>query len=95
MVHDGIDEGHRLGPEVAPAVLPLVVLLEEDHPDETDQARAGREDPVAEYLAFLPEHPGADLRGPEEFVMEVWFVDTRTAARKDFKYMDYTFKRKK
>jgi hypothetical protein len=25
----------------------------------------------------------------------VWFVDTRTAERKEFKYMDYTFKRKK
>ena len=34
----GIESGHRLGTEVAPAVLPLVVLLGEDHPDEADEA---------------------------------------------------------
>ena len=35
--------GHRLGPEVAPAVLPLVVLLGEDHPDQADEeARLGK-----------------------------------------------------
>ena len=38
MVDDGVDEGHRLGPEVTPAVLPLVVLLGEDHPDESNEA---------------------------------------------------------
>ncbi len=45
MLDDGVDESHRLGPEVAPAVLPLVVLLGEDHPDQADHARPGREDP--------------------------------------------------
>ena len=38
MVDGGVDEGHRLGSEVAPVVLPLTVLLGQDHPDETDQA---------------------------------------------------------
>jgi len=28
--------------------------------------RTDREDPVQEYLAFLPAHPGADLRGSKE-----------------------------
>jgi hypothetical protein len=36
-----------------------------------------------------------DLRAPDEYAVEVWFVDTRTAERKEFKYMDYTFKRRK
>ncbi|MDZ4781837.1 MAG: DUF1579 family protein [Planctomycetia bacterium] len=54
------------------------------------------DDPVMKALGHTKEFVHVlDLRGPEEFVMEVWFVDTRTAARKDFKYMDYTFKRKK
>ena len=34
ILDDGVDEGHRLWPEVAPAVLPLVVLLGEDHADQ-------------------------------------------------------------
>jgi len=38
VIDDRGDEGHRLGPEVAPAVLPLVVLLGEDHPDEPAEA---------------------------------------------------------
>jgi hypothetical protein len=35
-----------------------------------------------------------DFRTPDEFVIEVWFVDTRTAERREFKFMDYTFKRR-
>ena len=54
------------------------------------------DDPVMKALGYTKEFVHVlDLRGPEEFVIEVWFVDTRTAARKEFKYMDYTFKRKK
>lgn len=54
------------------------------------------DDPVMKALGHTKEFVHVlDLRGPEEFVVEVWFVDTRTAARKEFKYMDYTFKRKK
>jgi hypothetical protein len=54
------------------------------------------DDPVMKALGHTKEFVHMlDLRGPEEFAIEVWFVDTRTAARKEFKYMDYTFKRKK
>ena len=43
MIGDGVDEGHRLGPEVAPAVLPLVILFGQDHPDQADDRGARRE----------------------------------------------------
>jgi hypothetical protein len=36
-----------------------------------------------------------DIRSPDEFAIEVWFIDTRTPARREFKYMDYSFTRKK
>jgi hypothetical protein len=54
------------------------------------------DDPVMKALGHTKEFVHVlDLRGPEEFVVEVWFVDTRTAARQEFKYMDYTFRKKK
>ncbi|HWN96822.1 MAG TPA: DUF1579 family protein [Methylomirabilota bacterium] len=36
-----------------------------------------------------------DLRSADEYAVEVWFVDTRTAERREMKFMEYTFKRKK
>jgi len=45
VVDDGIDRGHRFGSEVAPTVLPLVVLLGVDHPDEADDRGPVAEDP--------------------------------------------------
>ena len=42
-VVDGFDGRDRLGPEVAPAVLPLVVALGQDHAHQADEARAGGE----------------------------------------------------
>jgi len=35
-----------------------------------------------------------DPRSDDEFAIEVWFVDTRSAARKEFKYMEYLFTRR-
>lgn len=35
-----------------------------------------------------------DPRSDDEFAIEIWFVDTRTAARKEFKYMEYVFTRR-
>ncbi len=40
----GVDDDHRFGPEVASPVLPLIVLLGEDHADQADQAGPGGED---------------------------------------------------
>lgn len=59
----GVDERHRLGPEVAASVLPLVVLLEEDHPDESDETGLVREDaddrrPALEALMSSPRVVG-------------------------------------
>lgn len=54
------------------------------------------DDPVMKALGHTKEFVHVlDLRSPDEFTVEVWFVDTRTAARKEFKYMAYTFKRRK
>ncbi len=44
MFDDGIDEGHGLRPEVAAPVLPLVILLGEDHAHQADEAGPGGED---------------------------------------------------
>lgn len=35
-----------------------------------------------------------DLRSRDEYVIKVWFIDTRTVERREMKFMDYTFKRK-
>jgi hypothetical protein len=58
---------------------------------------AGKDDdPVMKAMGHSKEFVHVlDLRGPDEFAVEVWFVDTRTAERREFRYMDYTFKRKK
>lgn len=54
------------------------------------------DDPVMKAMGYTKEFVHVlDLRKPDEFVVEVWFVDTRTPARKEFKYMEYAFKRKK
>ena len=44
MLDDGVDEVHRLRSEVASPVLPFVVLLGEDHADQTDDAGSVGED---------------------------------------------------
>lgn len=43
---DGVDGLHRLGPEMAPAVLPRVVLLSEDRPDMAHEGGPAGEDPA-------------------------------------------------
>jgi hypothetical protein len=54
------------------------------------------DDPVMKAMGLTKEFVHVlDLRNPDEFAVEVWFIDTRNAARKEFKYMDYIFKRKK
>jgi hypothetical protein len=35
-----------------------------------------------------------DLSNPDQLAIEVWFIDTRTPARKEIKFMEYQFKRK-
>jgi len=50
--------------------------------------RADREDPVREYLAFLPQHPGADLSGNKEKAAVADFKEylstfTRESVRRD------------
>jgi hypothetical protein len=54
------------------------------------------DDPMMKKMGYTKEFVHVlDLRSADEFAVEVWFVDTRTEARKEFKYMDYTFTRKK
>ncbi len=54
------------------------------------------DDPMMKAMGFTKEFVHVlDLRSADEFAVEVWFVDTRTPARREFKYMDYSFKRKK
>jgi hypothetical protein len=54
------------------------------------------DDPVMKALGHTKEFVHVlDMSNPKEFVIEVWFVDTRTPARKEFKYMDYTFEMRK
>jgi hypothetical protein len=54
------------------------------------------DDPMMKAMGFTKEFVHVlELRSADEFAIEVWFVDTRNAARREFKYMDYVFKRKK
>lgn len=54
------------------------------------------DDPMMKSLGYTKEFVHVlDLRNPDEFAVEIWFVDTRTAARKEIKFMEYTFKRGK
>jgi hypothetical protein len=54
------------------------------------------DDPMMKSLGYTKEFVHVlDLRSADEFAIEVWFVDTRTPARREMKFMDYTFKRKK
>lgn len=54
------------------------------------------DDPVMKAMGHTKEFVHVlDLRSPDEFAVEVWVVDTRTSARKEFKYMECLFKRRK
>jgi hypothetical protein len=54
------------------------------------------DDPMMKAMGLTKEFLHVlDLKNPDEFVIEVWFVDTRTPAHREFKFMDYTFTRKK
>jgi hypothetical protein len=48
----GVDQSHRLGPEIAPAVLPLVVLLGQDHAHQPDDGSSVGEDAHDRGAAF-------------------------------------------
>jgi hypothetical protein len=54
------------------------------------------DDPMMKSMGYTKEFVHVvDWRGADEYAVEVWFVDTRTAARREFKAMEYVFKRKK
>ena len=54
------------------------------------------DDPMMKKLGFTKEFAHVlDLRSPDQFAIEVWMIDTRTAARKEFKYVEYSFNRRK
>jgi len=56
--------------------------------------RGTDDDPAMKALGYTKEFLHViEFKAPDEFVLEVWFVDTRTAARREFKFMDYTFRR--
>jgi hypothetical protein len=53
------------------------------------------DDPMMKAMGFTKEFVHVlDLRSKDEYAVEIWFVDTRNAARREFKFMDYVFKRK-
>jgi hypothetical protein len=57
--------------------------------------RGTDDDPTMKAMGYTKEFVHiVDFNSPDEFVIEVWFVDTRTAERREFKFMDYTFKRR-
>lgn len=57
--------------------------------------RGTDDDPVMKALGHAKEFVQVvDFKSQDELVVEVWFVDTRTAERREFKYMDYTFRRR-
>ena len=52
------------------------------------------DDPRMKAMGFTKEFAHVlDIRGKDEFAIEVWFVDTRTEARKELKSTEYIFKR--
>jgi hypothetical protein len=54
------------------------------------------DDPMMKAMGFTKEFVHViDFKNPDEFSIEVWFIDTRTAERKEIKAMDYSFRRKK
>jgi hypothetical protein len=54
------------------------------------------DDPMMKSMGYTKEfaHVLAP-RSADEFALEVWMIDTRTEARREFKYIDYKFTRKK
>jgi hypothetical protein len=54
------------------------------------------DDPVMKSLGHTKEFIHIlDFRNDDEFVIEVWFVDTRTPQRREIKFMAYKFNRDK
>jgi hypothetical protein len=53
------------------------------------------DDPMMKSMGYTKEFVHVlDLRSADDFAIEVWLVDTRTPARREMKFMEYTFKRK-
>lgn len=58
--------------------------------------RGTDDDPKMKAMGYTKEFVHVlDLKSDNEFAVEVLFVDTRTPAKREFKFMEYTFKRKK
>jgi hypothetical protein len=54
------------------------------------------DDPMMKAMGFTKEFVHVlDLRGPDEFAIEIHFIDTRTPERREIKFMEYVFTRKK
>jgi hypothetical protein len=54
------------------------------------------DDPMMKRMGFTKEFAHVlDLRSPDQFAIEVRIIDTRTPARKEMKYVEYLFNRKK
>jgi hypothetical protein len=54
------------------------------------------DDPLMKKMGLTKEFAHVLLlRSPDQFAIEVWVVDTRTPARKEMKYVEYLFQRKK
>lgn len=54
------------------------------------------DDPNMKAMGYKKEFVHVlDIRGENEFSVEVWFVDTRTEKRRETKFMEHNFKRSK
>ncbi len=54
------------------------------------------DDPMMKAMGLTKEFVHVlDLRGPDKFAIEIHFVDTRTPERREIKFMEFVFTRKK
>lgn len=75
---------------------PYFVTSKGKHDDKSGKIRllGSDDDPAMKAMGFTKEFVHTlDLGHPDELAIEVWFIDTRTPARREMKFMTYTFKR--
>jgi hypothetical protein len=94
----GFDSRHKRFTLVAMDSFGPYFVTSQGHRDEKSgkiRMLGADDDPMMKAMGFTKEFVHVlDLRSKDEYAVEVWFVDTRNAARREFKFMDYVFKRK-
>lgn len=93
----GFDPRHQRHTLIAMDSFGPYFVTSQGKPDDSGKLRllGSDDDPTMKAMGFTKEFVHVvDFKSADEFVIEVRFIDTRTAERKEMKFMTYSFVRR-